>query len=354
MGVKFKTLIKPYKTEIPNKELIMLKNKRIAVDTLNWLYQFLSAIRGEDGEALMNEAGNITSHLKGLFYRIIFLLDHGMKPIFVFDGKPHELKWDEINRRKEVRQEHEKKIQEALEEGDEEEAIKHAKATAHITTQIINESKELIEAFGLPYIDAIHDAESQCAYMVNKGDAWCVATQDYDAFSYNAARVIRNLAPSTKKKFYGVDVLICPELYETEKILKDLNLNQEKLVDLSIFIGNDYFPGFDGIGEKSAYNYLQKYTNIHEIFEKDDSKKIIDNKQNYVKAFIERVRQIFLNPAVKTDYNIEFKPINQDKIREILVKKNNFNPVRVETAIAKLFPKPQPNVKTLESYLKKK
>lgn len=32
------------------------------------------------------------SHLQGLFYRTLHLLENGIKPVFVFDGRPPDLK----------------------------------------------------------------------------------------------------------------------------------------------------------------------------------------------------------------------------------------------------------------------
>ena len=79
---------------IPKKEISFadLRGKIIAIDASNAIYQFLSTIRQPDGTPLQDRKGNITSHLSGLFYRNINLLSEGIKIIYVFDGKPPELK----------------------------------------------------------------------------------------------------------------------------------------------------------------------------------------------------------------------------------------------------------------------
>lgn len=56
------------------------------------LYQFLIAVRQGDGQQLMNESGETTSHLMGFFYRTLRMIEHGMKPMYVFDGQPPDLK----------------------------------------------------------------------------------------------------------------------------------------------------------------------------------------------------------------------------------------------------------------------
>lgn len=37
------------------------------------------------------------SHLMGMFYRTIRMLEHGIKPVYVFDGKPPQLKSAEVS-----------------------------------------------------------------------------------------------------------------------------------------------------------------------------------------------------------------------------------------------------------------
>lgn len=67
---------------VPRKEIDLenLYGKKIAIDALNAIYQFLSTIRQRDGTPLMDSKGRITSHLSGLFYRTINLMEAGIKP----------------------------------------------------------------------------------------------------------------------------------------------------------------------------------------------------------------------------------------------------------------------------------
>ena len=81
-----------------------LNGKVIALDAYNALYQFLASIRQPDGTPLMDSQGRVTSHLSGLLYRTINLLEYGVKPVYVFDGKPPELKLLEIEKRRRVRE----------------------------------------------------------------------------------------------------------------------------------------------------------------------------------------------------------------------------------------------------------
>jgi flap endonuclease-1 len=58
------------------------------------------------------------SHLIGLFNRTIAFIESGVRPIWVFDGKPPELKREELKRRAEAKKEAEELAVEAKETGD--------------------------------------------------------------------------------------------------------------------------------------------------------------------------------------------------------------------------------------------
>ncbi|GCE97674.1 DNA repair protein rad2 [Zygosaccharomyces mellis] len=75
-----------------------LQDRKMAVDASIWIYQFLKAVRDQEGNALKH------SHIVGFFRRICKLLYFGIKPVFVFDGGVPALKQDTIRQRKERRQ----------------------------------------------------------------------------------------------------------------------------------------------------------------------------------------------------------------------------------------------------------
>ena len=120
MGIQLTPLAKGRRIEISE-----LSGRIIAVDALNWIYQFLSIIRQRDGQPLMDSSGNITSHLSGIFYRSLNLMEAGVKLVYVFDGKPPKLKEKTAELRREARKEAAEKWQAARERGDDEEAKKY-------------------------------------------------------------------------------------------------------------------------------------------------------------------------------------------------------------------------------------
>jgi len=191
MGVNLKDLITPEPISFSD-----LKGKTIAVDALNSLYQFLASIRQPDGTPLMDSKKNVTSHLSGILYRTIRLLELGIKPVYVFDGKPPALKGKEITQRSEAKEEAHYEWIKAKEEGRMEDARKYAMRTARITSEMLRESKDLLNYMGIPSIQAPGEGEAQCVKLCINGDAWAVGSQDYDSLLLGAPRLIRGMTLS--------------------------------------------------------------------------------------------------------------------------------------------------------------
>ena len=130
----------------------------VAIDASTFLYSFLIAIRtgGDSGFSLTDASGETTSHLQGLFNRTIRLLECGIKPVYVFDGKPPTLKSGELARRRDRKREAREKLVNAQETGDAEEAAKMAKQTVRVTQIHNDESKQLLRLLGVPVIEVLH------------------------------------------------------------------------------------------------------------------------------------------------------------------------------------------------------
>src|SRR3989338_9725804 len=210
-------------------EIDELSHKTIIVDTPLWLYQFLSSIRQRDGALLEDSKGNVTSHLAGLISRVTNLIEKQIKLAFVFDGEPPALKRKTLEKRKEIKQEAQKEYEKAAEKGDEDLMKKYAQRTSRLTDCMIEEAERLIEALGLPVIQAPTEAEAQASHIVKKGDAFALATNDADALLFGATRIVRNLNMVGKKKKSNklAYETIQPDLIVLEENLKHLGITGE-------------------------------------------------------------------------------------------------------------------------------
>lgn len=306
-----------------------LSGRTIAIDAMNTLYQFLAIIRQPDGTSLMDRRGNITSHLSGVFYRTINLLEAGIKPVYVFDGEPPELKSETVEERRRIRQEAARKWEEALERGDLEEARKFAQSSTSLTDEMVEESKRLLEAMGVPYVQAPSEGEAQASYMARKGDVWGVASQDYDSLLYNSPYLVRNLTISGRRKLPGKNVYVKvePELVSLDENLRELGITREQLIGIGILLGTDYNEGVKGIGVKTALKLIR---------EKGSIEKVVEEKKIVLEPSVEQIKQLFLNPKVTDDYEIRWKPVDRDKVFSILCDEHDFSRERVQKALERV------------------
>ncbi|RLF66187.1 MAG: flap endonuclease-1 [Thermoplasmata archaeon] len=306
------------------KEIDMkgLLGKVVAIDAFNALYQFLTTIRQPDGTPLMDRQGRITSHLSGLFYRTGNLVEMGIKPVYVFDGEPPPFKRKEIEERVERKEEAERKYMEALRAGRIEEARKYASMASRLTSEMIEDAKRLLDALGIPYVQAPSEGEAQAAYMAKKGDVYASVSQDYDSLLFGSPRLIRNLTITGKRKVPGkkVYVEIKPELIILEKVLSALKISREQLVDIAILIGTDYNEGIEGVGPKKAYEIVRSAGDIEKAM------KALGVKYDDV---LLEIREFFLNPPVTDDYTLKWRMPNEDKVVEILCEEHDFSKERV-------------------------
>lgn len=313
MGVKLKDIVEPESISFKD-----LEGRTVSIDAFNTLFQFLSTIRQRDGRPLTDENGNITSHLSGILYRNSSMIEKDIKPIYIFDGQAPELKSETQAKRREIRDEAEKIYKDALAKGDTEKARKFAMRSSKLSPEIIESSKKLLTLMGIPYIDAKGEGEAQAAYLVQNGDAYTVASQDYDCLLFGAKRVVRNLAVNSN--------LGNLEYYQLNKVLKELNVTREELVDMGILIGTDFCDGLKGVGAKTALKLAHK----------GQLKEKIAELQKQSSHDLDEVREIFLNHNVNTDYKIKWEKPNKDKIIEFLCYEHGFSEDRVSKASDKL------------------
>ncbi|MCC6002989.1 MAG: flap endonuclease-1 [Thermofilum sp.] len=325
MGTYLTPLVRPKGTELSR-----LKGRVLAVDTFNSVYQFLALIRDRYGRPLTNSRGKVTSHLTGLVSRYSRLaFEYNMLFIFVFDGPPHPLKRNELEKRRALREKARQEYFELLRKGDLEKAFSKAVVSASIDEWIVESSKKLLELMGFPTVQAPYDAEAQAAFLVKRGDAWAVSSMDWDSLLYGSPRLVRYVTLTGFEWLPSRMIArrLKPEIIELEDLLRVLKISLPQLVDLAILIGTDYNEGVYGLGPKRALSLIRKYGSLE---------RLPLNLRRMLPDNYEEIRELFLNPPVTTNYSVEFGRINEEGLREFLVDENNFSPEKVETYIKRL------------------
>ena len=305
--------------------------KTVAIDAYNALYQFLAIIRQPDGTPLKDNTGKVTSHLSGLLYRTSNLVELGIKPIYVFDGKPPELKTEEIQRRRQVKVEAQVHYEKAVARGDMAKARMFAQATTSMKTYMKEDAHRLLDLMGLPWVQAPSEGEAQAAHMTRRGDADYCASQDYDSLLFGAPILLRNVTVSGRRKLPSKNVYIdvVPEVFVLDKILKECEITYEQLIDVGILIGTDFNPdGIKGLGPKTALKLIKTHGTLE--------KAVPHIKNAEFPHPPQQIREIFLHPEVHSDYTLEWKEPKVEGIVDFLVREKDFSENRVRKAVEKM------------------
>jgi flap endonuclease-1 len=300
--------------------------RKIAIDASMSIYQFLISVR-QEGNMLMSETGEATSHLMGMFYRTIRMVDAGIKPVYVFDGKPPQLKSLELSKRLEKRKEATKDLDNAQELGDVKAIDKFSRRTVKITKEHNEECKRLLQAMGIPYVDAPGEAEAQCAALCKAGKVFATASEDMDSLTFDTPLLLRHLTFSEARKMSILEIHL-------NEALQGLELTREQFIDLCILLGCDYCEPIRGIGPHRALQLIKQYKTLDEIVSHLDTNKY-PIPQNWPYA---EVRQLFIKPDIKNPDEIELKwdPPEEEEVVKFLVHEKGFNEERVRNAMKRL------------------
>ncbi|XP_018532702.1 probable flap endonuclease 1 homolog [Lates calcarifer] len=226
MGItKLAALIR---TDAPNaishKDISYYTGKVIALDTSIIVNQFRAATP-------------MLSPLTGLFFRTLTFLEHDIKPVFVFDGKPPGEKSAVLEKRAEAA------------------GWRSTNRTGAASSQT-KDCLHLLKLLGVPFIQAPGEAEALCAQLVREGTVDAVASEDMDTLPFGASVLIRQL--NAKRDSEVIE-------YSLPKLLEKLQINHEEFVDLCILLGCDYCDKISGLGPKRALTLIQKHRTIENV-----------------------------------------------------------------------------------------
>ena len=255
--------------EIP---LNSLHGRKIAVDASMQIYQFLIAIRtnanaNNPAFQLTNAAGETTSHIQGLFNRTIRFLTEGIRPVFVFDGRPPQFKSGELKKRRERREKAKVELKAAKENDNAEEQTKQEKRLVVAGQKENEDCRKLLKLMGVPVVKAPCEAEAQCAALCKAGAVYAIGTEDMDALTFATPLLLRKMTFANSSKS---DI----QMMDYSKAVKGLDLTHEQFVDLCILLGCDYCDSIGGIGPKTALKLIREHKCIETILDhiKDEKK----------------------------------------------------------------------------------
>ncbi len=207
----------------------------------------------------------------------------------------------EIARRKLSKKEAAIKYEKARVKGDMESARKYAQQTTSMQDTMVEDSKHLLDLFGIPHIQAAADGEATAAYLNKTGKADAVASQDFDCVLFGAKNLIRNFTNSGRRKLPNRNSYIDvePEIINYQKNLNLLEITEKQI----------------------------EYGKLEEIPQIQEPLKQIDYNQ---------IRNIFLQADVTEVDKIGFKDTDYSGVLDYLSNERDFSRERVQSSLNRL------------------
>ena len=317
MGCNLRDLAQAHPIEIGD-----LSGERVAIDVFLNAYQFITSLTAQDGKPLSYN-GKPVAHLMGFLDRATVMIESGIDPVFVFDGRPHELKMNTLAGRKSRKIDAVAKWEAAVESGDLSAAKKLGPQTAEYTREMVAETKELFDALGVTWVEAPMEAEGAAAVRNRNGEVAAVASQDWDTLLYGAPVMIRNLTSHGTRKFGRV---LQAEKIILSEMLDQHELTYPQLVDLGIMIGTDFHPGIKGIGPKTGLKLIRKFGTMEAVAE---------FKEFEMPENIAVIREIFLNHPIHPEPLCESSKAVEESLRAFGLSKG-FSERRIDRAVTRL------------------
>jgi len=376
MGVKgLPKFVKTYAGSyaVGTYDFLRFKGMTVAVDASLLINQTGIAMRSS-GKDMKNKQGQVTSHLYGIFYKVLIFLENGMTPIFIFDGKAPDIKNKTIGERNKRKADAIEKIEQLTEDSEDENYIRLFKKTYKPTKADIDETFILLELMGIPYIVAPGEADVICSWLASRYDnngqryAKGVCSDDSDMLALGARYLFKDMLRfRTKNKKVTVISL--------HRTLVKTNLSMKQFTDLCVLLGCDYCDNIKGIGPKNAYDLISKYKSLENVLKhlddkfgystdngdtSDNSDNSSDSKNddtNAKKEYIAKkkclidARNYFCNALtdidnsddfILTDDNLKCRMYQYEELIDFLCVKHDFDILRVQTGM-----------KRLEAYYKK-
>lgn len=301
------------------------RGKVIAFDASLHIYQLMTSIKTtETGDILKDGEGNTTNHIQGLLSRVSRLLHAGVKPVFVFDGKPPSAKYIVLQKRQELKDRYNKLAEQSPDVQTRNDA---ARKGFTLSDKQVSECKRLLELMGIPTVTSPSEAEAQCAAMCKAGIVDAVSTEDMDTLTFGSPVLVRNLF-ANKSGSHITEINL-------QKVITGLSLSGiQAFIDMCILCGCDYCGTIPGIGPIRALQKIREHESIEGVL----GQLVAQQKTTHdvIATFdYQNARELFLHPSVSlvNKEMLKWSGIDTKGLMEYLCGEKGFNPERVQKYI---------------------
>merc|ERR1719253_2076004 len=252
-------------------------------------------------------------------------MENGIKPVYVFDGKPPELKLGELAARREKAANAKEKLAEAQKSGDSEAILKATKGTVRVSKEQNEQTKHLLRLMGVPVVEAPSEAEATCAALCRDGKVYASATEDADCLTFGTSILVRNLMAAESQKKTILEVSL-------EKVLEQLNISMTQFIDFCILSGCDYCDTIKGVGPSTAIKMIIEHGTLEKVLENIEPERVPANfRYQDARAFFQECESVEMD---KVDF--KFQEPDFEGLEKFLVEGQSFDKKRVDRYIERL------------------
>lgn len=315
----------------------------VGIDTSLLVHRMGAGTRST-GQDMLNAEGGLTSHLNGIAYKILKFLENGMTPIFVFDGKPIDLKNNTTKSRESKKAAAKEKMVSA--EGDD--YVTCFRQSFAPTQKDYMELQIMLDLMGIPYIMAPEEADPVLAWLSTRKDKHGnrfikgICSEDIDMLAFGAPYLFKNMFQAMKDNS-KVSVI------SLRTTLSKMRMNMNQFVDMVVLMGCDYCERIPTVGPAKAYSTIVAKKNLsgalaqlQEESKKTTSKIKIDPQNaecmhSAAKYFKNVLEDLDNNDKfVVTYHNIRLRQYQEDAFLNFMCVKHNFDVSRIQTMVRRL------------------
>ena len=282
---------------------IKKKNWIVAVDASLMIYQTVTATTAISGKHTYNNDGHITDHLGGILKKCTTFLEHNIRPIFVFDGDECPMKSNTLDTRHKEKDKARKDL-ESLDNPDDISPVrtKLINRSFSVTDDIVHSLKIMLDVLGIPWIQAIGEADTVCVWLtkiidVDTGKRLVkgVCSEDMDMLTLGAKYLLRNMSC-----FFTRNHMI--HIYKLPKIRDLLNLSESKFISLCTLMGTDYASNIKGIAGIKSFELIEKHDTLKSVLKSIPSE---DCTKKQKKKYLE-IQKYFETTVFDLNNDVDF------------------------------------------------
>jgi len=210
-----------------------LEGERVGIDTSYTIYSSILAM--QHVTSLTDGAGKTTTHILTILNKVLSMKKLGVSQVWIFDSpKVNPLKINELAVRSKKRS-----------------ASSNEKVQFKMTSEHVNDVKELLTHLGILYIVAPDGIEAeQYGAMLTIGEPserYCkyMISGDTDVLLFGG-----NMLKPVSKNAKGKASFTA---FELEDILKEMELTRDQFVQMGLALGSDFAPKTPNMGPSSVH-----------------------------------------------------------------------------------------------------